>query len=177
VGVQVEVNPYMITGSRIKLFTLLVGVKISHHVIGCQSRLLAGERISQVIGRSWRWCDWWKTEKKPACDRWRPEEASLWLVEAWRSQPVIGGALGGDGEVAKDVWNELLLVVPLLTRAIRSPCRTPESNNIYGLITFIFKGTGSRECAGCIFIHRMWMLLWFAHQSDHQLVYGTWSFF
>jgi hypothetical protein len=33
---------------------------------------------------------------------------------------VIGGALGGDGEVAKDVWNELLLVVALLTRTIGS---------------------------------------------------------
>ncbi len=40
------------------------------------------------------------------------------------------GGLGGDGEVAKDVWNELLLVVALLTRTIRSPGRTPGSNNI-----------------------------------------------
>ncbi len=95
-----------------------------------------------------------RLRKKPACDWWRPEEASLWLVEAWRSRPVIGG-LGGDGEVAKDVWNELLLV-PLLTRAIRSSCRTPWWNN--RLITLIFKVTGLRECAGCIFIHRMWML-------------------
>ena len=57
---------------------------------------------------------------------------------------MIGG-LGGGGEVAKDVWNELLLVVPLLTRTIGSPCRTPGSNYIYGLITLIFKGTGSRD--------------------------------
>ncbi len=75
----------------------------------------------------------------------------------------------------------LMMVLPVFFQFLSAPFRCAARVLSFALITITPRSLGPTrivwKCAGCTVhiccIHRMWMLLWSAHQSDRQLVYCT----